>query len=175
MVRFISDAWFLTGIYLVRQSIELGIKALICRSSKKNTDIQDAFKTYCHDLYGLFDKYSSISEKEYLSANEKRWLVKYLESLESIDEKSDMFRFPFDDQFLSQYQNMFLDVIAVVNNLLQAFALVKKCIECGYLDVEDEFRDSLEPEFLVLANHGIGNCYLWQSINDNGFYAKVKG
>lgn len=170
-----TDAWFLTGIYLVRQGIELGIKALICRSSIKNTGIQDAFKTYCHDLYGLFDKYSSISEEEYLSANEKQWLVKYLESLESIDEKSDMFRFPFDDQFLSQYQNMFLDVIAVANNLLQAFALVKKCIERGYVDVEDEFCDSLEPEFFVFANHGIGNCYLWQSINDNGFYAKVKG
>ena len=29
-----SDMWFLAGIFLLRQSIELGLKALICRICK---------------------------------------------------------------------------------------------------------------------------------------------
>lgn len=36
-----------------------------------------------------------------LKNEEKEWLEEYLVSIESIDENSDMFRFPFDDQFLS--------------------------------------------------------------------------
>ena len=31
-----SDMWFLTGVFLIRQSIELGLKSLLCRITKKN-------------------------------------------------------------------------------------------------------------------------------------------
>ena len=34
-----SDMWFLPGIFLIRQSIELGLKALLCRIYNKNKDI----------------------------------------------------------------------------------------------------------------------------------------
>lgn len=33
----------------------------------------------------------------------------------------------------------------------------------------------MKPEFFIFANHGIGNCYLWQPISDNGFHVKVTG
>jgi hypothetical protein len=32
-----------------------------------------------------------------------------------------------------------------------------------------------EPNFLILASHGIGNCYLWEPISDNGFHTKITG
>ena len=170
-----SDMWFLTGIFLVRHSLELGLKALLCRVLSRKRDIEDAFEECCHDVSMLFHKYTDKGLEKYLTDEEEEWLVKYLYSLEEVDKKSDMFRFPFEDEFLSKYRDKFLDNVDVANNLLQCFALIKKCIERGIVLKEDEFDSELKPEFFVFASHGFGNCYLWQRISDKGFYVKVTG
>lgn len=170
-----SDMWFLTGIFLVRHSLELGLKALLCRVLSRKRDIEDAFEECCHDVSMLFHKYSDTGLEKYLSNEEEDWLNKYLDSLEEVDKKSDMFRFPFEDEFLSKYRDKFLDNVGVANNLLQAYALVKKCIERGSVLREDEFDSNLKPEFFIFASHGFGNCYLWQRISDEGFHVKVTG
>lgn len=170
-----SDMWFLVGIFLVRQSIELGLKALLCRTTDKTNEIQKAFENCCHDLSALFIQYETTGKEEYLVEEEKEWLKKYLVSLEYVDAKSDMFRFPFEDEFLKQYRDKFLDNVDVANNILQAFSLVKKCLEKGVVEKGDSFDNSLKPEFFVFASHGIGNCYLWQRLSDDGFHVKVTG
>lgn len=170
-----SDMWFLPGIFLVRQSIELGLKALICRSCNKNNEIQNIFIECCHDLSALLKKYLEITNEDYLTVEETKWLTLYLASLELVDERSDMFRFPFEDNFLSQFRDKFLNNVDVANNMLQAFALIKKCLEKGIVEKEDEYDSSLTPEFFIFTNHGSGNCYLWQSVSDDGFHVKVTG
>ena len=55
-----------------------------------------------------------------------------------------MFRFPFEDEFLSKYRDKFLDNVDVANNMLQGYALVKKCIERGIVTEEDEFDGKLD-------------------------------
>lgn len=107
---------------------------------------------------------------------EIQWLTLYLDSLELVDKKSDMFRFPFEDSFLAQFKDKFLDNLVVANNMLQAFALIKKCLEEGVIEKEDEFNSSFKPEFFSFASNGFGNCYLWQDLSDDGlFYVKVTG
>lgn len=170
-----SDMWFLTGIFLVRHSLELGLKALLCRVLPRKREIEDAFEECCHDVSMLLKKYSDTGIEKFLANEEEEWLTKYLDSLEEVDKKSDMFRFPFEDDFLSKYRDKFLDNVDVANNLLQGFALVKKCIEKGIVHKEDEFDSTLKPEFFVFASHGFGNCYLWQRISDEGFHVKVTG
>lgn len=170
-----SDMWFLTGIFLIRHSLELGLKSLLCRVLSRKRDIQDAFEDCCHDVSMLFKKYSDTGRESFLTRDETEWLTEYLESLEEVDKKSDVFRFPFEDDFLIKYRNKFLDNVNVANNLLQAFALVKKCIEKGIVFEEDEFDHNLKPEFFVFTSHGLGNCYLWQKISDEGFHVKVTG
>ena len=170
-----SDMWFLTGIFLVRHSIELGLKALLCRVLPRKRDIEDAFEVCCHDVSMLFHKYTDVGLENYLTEEEEDWLIRYLDSLEEVDKKSDMFRFPFEDEFLSKYRDKFLDNVDVANNMLQGYSLVKKCIERGIVTEEDEFDGKLKPEFFVFASHGIGNCYLWQRISDEGFHVKVTG
>lgn len=169
-----SDMWFLPGIYFMRQSIELGLKALVCRVCDRNSEIQQAFKDCCHDLSKLYSWYNAKNEN-YLLAEEKQWLVKYLASIEEVDKRSDMFRFPFEDEFLAQYRNKFLDNVAVANNMVQAFSIIGKCLNCGAHDFNNQFEADLAPEFLVLANHGIGNCYFWEPISDHGFHTKITG
>ncbi|MBB6447060.1 hypothetical protein [Bacillus benzoevorans] len=170
-----SDMWFLPGIFMLRQSMELGIKALLCRVNTKKRDMQDVFEKCCHDLPMLWGKYVESNAENYLTDEEKQWIVSYLTSLELVDAKSDMFRFPFEDDFLSQYRGKFIDNVDVANNMLQAFALIKKCIECGAIDTIDEFDDKLKPQFFIMASHGIGNCYFWQRLSDDGFHVKVTG
>ena len=170
-----SDMWFLTGTFLIRHSLELGLKSLLCRVLSRKRDIQDAFEDCCHDVSMLFKKYSDTGRESFLTRDETEWLTEYLESLEEVDKKSDVFRFPFEDDFLIKYRNKFLDNVNVANNLLQAFALVKKCIEKGIVFEEDEFDHNLKPEFFVFTSHGLGNCYLWQKISDEGFHVKVTG
>jgi hypothetical protein len=112
-----SDMWFLPGIFMLRQSMELGIKALLCRVSTKKRDMQDVFEKCCHDLSMLWGKYVGINAENYLTDQEKQWLVSYLASLELVDAKSDMFRFPFEDDFLSRYRDKFIDNVDVANNM----------------------------------------------------------
>lgn len=170
-----SDMWFLTGIFLLRHSLELGLKSLLCRVLPRKRDIQDSFEDCCHDVSMLLKKYIDTGRESFLTNEETEWLTTYLDSLEEVDKKSDMFRFPFEDDFLSKYRDKFLDNVDVANNLLQAFALVKKCIEKGIASEEDEFDHNLKPEFFAFASHGFGNCYLWQRISDEGFHVKVTG
>lgn len=170
-----SDMWFLTGIFLIRQSLELSLKALLCRVYSRKRDVQDAFEECCHDLSMLFQKYNDTDIEKYLNNDEEEWLTKYFASLEEVDKKSDMFRFPFENDFLSKYRDKFLDNVDVANNMLQAFSLIKKCIEKGNIEKDVEFNGDLQPEFFVFASHGIGNCYLWQRVSDEGFHVKVTG
>ena len=169
-----SDAWFLSGIYLLRQALELGLKALICRVASNTPYIQSTFESCQHDLEQLFQKYSASTES-YLTLEEKAWLSAYFASLELVDRKSDMFRFPFDDIFLSQYRDKFLDNFAVAKNLVQAMDLIEKCLNCGQASQDDAFDATLPPSFFVFASHGFGNCYLWQPISDEGFFIKIQG
>lgn len=173
--NFKSDMWFLTCIFLLRHSIELGLKSLLCRVLPRKRDIQNSFEDCCHDVSMLLKKYIDIGRESFLTNEETEWLTTYLDSLEEVDKKSDMFRFPFEDDFLSKYRDKFLDNVDVANNLLQAFALVKKCIEKGIVSEEYEFDHNLKPEFFVFASHGFGNCYLRQRISDEGFHVKVTG
>ncbi len=79
-----SDMWFLTGVFLMRQSLELGLKSLICRICINKKLIQNAFEDCCHDLSRLFECYYNLGSEIYLNEDEKRWMVNYLASLEEV-------------------------------------------------------------------------------------------
>ena len=46
-----TDMWFLASIFLLRQSIELGLKAIICRESEKTRNI---FKVHLKNANMIF-------------------------------------------------------------------------------------------------------------------------
>ena len=132
-----SDMWFLPSMYLFRQGMELGIKAL------------------------TLDEYN--------------WIKKYLLSLEEVDAKSDLFRFPFEDDFLSVYRDEFLDVVDMANSMLQAYGIIQKCLQIPESERIDRFDPARSTDFLQFASHGFGNCSLWESISGDGFHKQVLG
>lgn len=170
-----SDMCFFPGIFMVRQSIELGLKALLCRSCQRNSEIQNIFRECRHNLSLLIEKYLRVADQRYLHREEFKWLEAYLSSLETVDVKSDVFRFAFEDDFLEKYKNKFIDNVAVGNNIIQAFFLIKKCLERGMTYENEKFNSHLDPRFFIFANNGFENCYLWQSPSEPGFYVKIKG
>ncbi|NOW89771.1 hypothetical protein BCD91_001794 [Clostridium beijerinckii] len=61
------------------------------------------------------------------------------------------------------------------NNLLQCYSLIRKCLDKGNDSDIIEFDKDRISQFLQLATHGIGNCYLWDSIFSDGFHKQVVG
>ena len=52
-----SDMWFLPGIFMLRQSIELLLKSLICRVHMHKPEIQADLVECKHNLYELYKRY----------------------------------------------------------------------------------------------------------------------
>lgn len=169
-----SDMWFLPSMYLFRQGIELGIKALIWDVISSKNIIQQTFLDCKHDLYMLFEAYETETSTGLLP-EEYDWIKEYLKSQEEVDAKSDLFRFPFEDDFLATYRNVFLDVINMVNSMLQAYGVIQKCLKIPEGERIDRFDDLRSSDFLQFAHHGLGNCYLWESITGDGFHKQVMG
>jgi hypothetical protein len=168
------DMWFLPCVYLFRQSIELLIKAGLSKEIKYKPKLQLEFVNAKHNLKSLFDVYKSSVDKVQLTDDEFIWVQKYLESIEIIDQSSDLFRYPFKDDFLTQYKNDFLDIVSMANRLIQCYGILKKCF-IRYKYEENEMDLTENPEFLSFASHGIDNCYLWDSPWGDGFHKQVVG
>ena len=166
--------WFLPSMYLFRQGMELGIKALICDVVASKNKIQQIFLGCKHDLYMLFEAYEAETTLA-LTLGEYNWIKKYLFSLEEVDVKSDLFRFPFEDDFLSVYRDKFLDVVDMANSMLQAYGIIQKCLQIPESGRIDRFDPARSSNFLQFASHGFGNCFLWESLSGDGFHKQVLG
>ena len=169
-----SDKWFFAGVFLLRQSIELGIKTLLCKVCNTKKCISSTFEICKHNLILLFKKYCELTNENYLNNDETTWLNSYLDSLTKIDTGSDSFRFPFEDDFVSSYKNKFLDNQKVICNLILAFNLIKKCIEETSYSEYDKYTKVLKPDFFIFTSHGIGNCYLCNDLVLNRIEYKEK-
>lgn len=169
------DMWFIPGVYMFRQSLELIIKALVAKKVRKKNVLQDVFLTCKHDLAGLFREYEKYEENWYIDNKEKKWIKDYLNNLEIVDSNSDLFRYPFKDEFLKQFKNDFLDIVDMGNTFLNAYTILKKCF-CGKEDTSIiEIDVAMSADFLFFASHGFGNCYLWESSSGDGFHKQVVG
>ena len=169
------DMWFIPGVYMFRQSLELIIKALLAKKIQKKNILQDIYLECKHDLAGLFQKYKECEDNIVIQAKERQWIENYLASIEIVDSNSALFRYPFKDEFLLQYQNRFLDIADMGNAFLNAYTILKKCFT-GKEDTSIiEIDVTMSTDFLIFANNGFGNCYLWESLFGDNFHKQVVG
>lgn len=169
------DMWFLACVYMFRQSLELILKSLVFRAVRTRHEFEVALAEDKHKLTSLWDRYKQSRDVLYISFDERIWLQEYLDNVEVIDKNSTLFRYPFKDDFLKQYNNDFLDICEIGNSFLNAYAILNK----EYKGVSDtsiyEIDTSRNTDFLVFANHGYGNCQLWESPWGDGFHKQVEG
>lgn len=181
----------LAGFFLARNSLELALKALILRNCNKK-ELPDIGKT--HGLQQLFNDCLKQGELSALSSSEKDWLKSFLGSIDTYDNQSDLFRFPFKKCFLNEYHNEFLDTEIIFECIIQAYSILKKCINKNS-DIQDFTFDSTLPRTLfVKACDGRTALYIWQEPSyevtyddtgrhisaigatpSGGFFVKIKG
>lgn len=170
------DQWFFPAIYLYRQAIELLCKGLLI-SVVPRKEITQKLTTYKHNIIELFDEYYTLIKNDKLTSKELLWVKSYLEDLEVIDKESNLFRYPIKDGILIQYKNDFLNIVDMANSIEQCFSIIYKCVDDKHhpLKYSDEIDLTMEPKVLFFASHGFGNCMLYTSPWDDGYYNHIKG
>lgn len=168
------DMWFLPGVYLVRQAIELLIKAGIAINGATKSELQAIFLTSKHNVMELYKVYKNRYGVERLSQVEQKWLEQYIESIELVDSSSDLFRYPFKDDFMQQYGDKALDVYHMGIRLIYCYSTLNKMIYGEWFDGA-KLNPEEKPQFLQLANTALNNCYLWDSPWSDGFYKQITG
>lgn len=168
------DMWFLPGVYMMRQAIELLLKAGLAIKGATKSELQEIFIAYKHNVKELYNTFKDRYGIEELNGAEQTWLEKYLGSIETVDSSSDLFRYPFKDDFMQQYSNKALDVCHMGNQLIYCYSTLNKMIFGEWFD-ETELDLEKEPQFIQLASSGINNCYLWDSPCSDEFYKQVTG
>lgn len=168
------DMWFLPGIYLMRQAIELLLKAGLAIKGATKSELQKIFIVNKHNVKALYNTFKDRYCIEGLNKAEQMWIEKYLDSIELVDSSSDLFRYPFKDEFMHQYGNKALDIWKMSNKLVYCYSSLNKMIFGKWfnevdLDIEEK------PQFIHLAKIGIRNCYLWDSPWSDGFHNQVTG
>lgn len=170
-----TDRWIFAAIALLRQASELISKALVIRKYTHGRRIDKAKITKCflenkHNIIAIFEKYCDDILIE-LSNQELEWLRNYLLDLESIDAKSDVFRFPFRSDFLSVFGGKNLNIGEMMAGLKQAYYILQKC----YLGTSKySFREYISPTYLNV-NGGFYDCYLWQGQYGSSYYGHICG
>ena len=170
------DQWFFPAFYLYRQAIELLSKGLlIAVVPRKN--ITQKLTTFKHNIIDLFNEYCSIATSIPLSNDELTWVRSYLSDLETIDRESNLFRYPIKDGCLHQYKDDFLDIVEMANSIDQCYSIVFKCVHSKHtpLKYSTGIDLAIESRVLFFASHGYGNCMLYTSPWDEGYYPHIQG
>lgn len=168
------DMWFLPGVYMMRQAIELLLKAGLAEKGASKSELQGFFLASKHNVKDLYVTYSDRYGVNELNEAERIWIEKYLSSIETVDSNSDLFRYPFKDDFMMQFANNSLNVFSMGNRLMYCYTTLNKMIFGEWFDV-DKLDLKEEPQFIQFASSGIRNCYLWDSPWSDGFHRQVMG
>lgn len=170
-----TDMCLYTAIMLIRQSIELMLKALIFKKypSKirgNKTIIMNAFHNYKHDLSDLFGFYCQDITLP-ISSSEKDWLNNYFKNISIDDNQSQTFRYPFSEEFFKKYFNKFISVHKTGNNLIIAFKILKNIYLCN----NETVNLPSNCDFLIESSSGLTDCYMWDVGFGDRFYKHIRG
>ncbi len=170
------DQWFFPAIYLYRQAIELLCKGLLI-SVVSGSEITGMLTDYKHNIISIFNEFYKKDKNKPLSNDELNWIILYLSDLEKIDKESNLFRYPIKDGMLKEYSNDFLDIVDMANSIDQCFSIIFKCVNSKHIPLKysNDIDLTIEPKVLYFASHGFGNCMLYSSPWDFGYYTQIKG
>lgn len=93
------DTWYFSLIYLYRQSLELMLKAIIFQNVMNTAGRKQIIGKIRHDLEQAFDSIITIRKMSLEGNSNAKWLKEYLSDISRIDIESDMFRYPFGNNF----------------------------------------------------------------------------
>ena len=174
--NIIIDCCSLPALFMLRHSFELMIKALLVKQLGNK-----AFDHFCNYKHSIYDLAILFNPTKYKDNVEWDYLLEFCKNVDKKDVSGDLFRYPFDNEFLSDYRNKFLDVFS----MYQIFDLYYSYLENEYsgnmvLDakvvekIKNE-RNEKNNEYLVEAPHGYGYCMIWEMQDDYPGFKQIEG
>lgn len=169
----VIDYCSLPMLYYMRHAIELLLKAAIFKENKNKKKTQSLIQKHVHNISELFRLLTSKPDNH-------EWLDKYLLNMTKEDPSENLFRYAMKDSFRSHYY--FIDSIYTMLVSIFAFDSISKHYFDDYVISNSEysefqkevFSNSPEGEYLIPANHGLGNMYTWQS-SELDIYKQISG
>ena len=118
-----------------------------------------------------------------IDASSHNNLLKYMRGIDEFDDNGDLFRYPFEYEFLDKYRNKSMDVFKMSLCFIYIYSLFYEKTANKLLDninAENlQFSKSILEKnnwnFFVEAESGYNNCYLWQLHTKNDCYKQIKG
>lgn len=169
----VIDELALPLLYFSRHSIELILKAFILKN------VQNGFNKIIQCKHSLSELIESCKEK--IDSDFFEEAKEYFDLIDIFDQKSDLFRYPFNSEFLKLYRNCYFDVLNMTLKMMYYYNYLHRLYDDkSYIDFDDAELKILEDAknkykgFIILKNHGYGNCYLWQ-LYDLDAYKQIEG
>lgn len=173
----VTDQCPIGMLYFLRHSVELMLKALIYKQNKSQAP--EIFSNCKHALTLL---HNHVTYK-FVCQSEIDLMENYFAQIDEIDSMGDLFRYPFDEDFLKKYHQKFFDFY----DMFYVYALYYEYLHWEFtetpyiiLDVDDikvakESRDSKNNSFIIEAPHGIGYFMIWETNNDHPSFNQIEG
>lgn len=165
-----NDRWFLSDIFMFRQSVELILKAKVYMYYSKKQEVQKIFHDLKHNVSGLFKLVKNF-ENDNLTNYELIWIEDYLNDMEQWDRNSSVFRYPFSPKFMEKNPPKFVDIYRTTVKMDITYSLIRSTFkESG------QFKGGIpnelpHPEFFTEANDGMENCYLGGMVYSDSFFS----
>lgn len=149
----ISDLWPIPTIFLMRQAIELELKAKICkkREEKGGSKKKLSQKLNKHDLVTLWKYYLAqvgIEEKS-------TWLFNYLKSINSVDANSTIFRYLYEGELWKNRKEntLYLDNFHFAEGMIKVYEILKSGVAL-------EEKPAISDSFFMKGDWQEALCYL---------------
>lgn len=173
----ITDECPIGALYFLRHSVELMLKAIIYKQNKSRAP--EIFSNCKHALLQL-SKNIAFSK---LCNAEINLMEAYFAEIDAIDSMGDLFRYPFDEDFLKTYHNKFFDIY----EMFAVYALYYEYLHWEYtgnpngilnddnLKESQNIRNCNNNKFIIESSHGIGYFMIWETNTDHPSYKQIEG
>lgn len=152
------DLWYFAMVYLYRQSLELLLKASVFQTVTNTTDRKNFIGNVRHDLKQSLEELIEARGLTIDGNQNAEWLKEFLSDITHLDKDSDMFRYPFGNDFRELFESQtHISLLATHDNMNRAYEIIKEIYESGTF-LERDFKDY--PPKLIIE----GGDYYQQSV-----------
>lgn len=169
------DTWFFAVVYLYRQSLELILKAILFKNLTGPQARIDVLNEVGHDLSKCFSyiKAELKIDSDHSVGVNLRWVGEFLDNISAVDERSDMFRYPFNHQMKMFFtEQTHIDFYSVRQNLTIAYSILCELFSNNFSSESYKLRSR---RFIVTGGDYWKQVVIGYKFSQNQYYPYIKG
>lgn len=163
------DLWYFAMIYLYRQSLELLLKASIFQVVIDAENRKRIIGDIRHDLKQSLEKLIEIKNLSINNNENAKWLMDYLTDISRIDKESDMFRYPFGNNFKALFERQtHISLVATHDNMNKAYKIIKEIYDNGMFS--EQIYEAYSPQLIIEGGQYYQQSVVGYRYSKNSFY-----